>query len=59
MHNRDLSNRKKEQEEESLFKEWMAENSPNLWKEIDIQVQEKQSSKQDELKEICTKMYYN
>ena len=33
----------------------MAENFPNLKKETDIQVQEAQSHKQDELKQIYTK----
>ena len=37
----------------------MAENLPNLAKEMDIQVQEGESPKQDEPKEIHTKTYYN
>ena len=34
-------------------------NSPNLVKEIDIEVQEAQSPKQDEPKEAHTKIYHN
>ena len=35
------------------------ENFPNLAKEIDIQPQETQSPKQDELKEAHTKIHHN
>ena len=42
----------------NLF-EKMTKNFPNLVKEIDIQVQEVQSPKQDEPKEAHTKIYYN
>ena len=37
----------------------MKENFPNLMKEIDIQVQEAQSPKQDEPKEDHTKTHHN
>ena len=39
---------KKEQEIGNLFEKIMNENFPNLEKEIDMQVQEAQSPKQDE-----------
>ena len=37
----------------------MTENFPSLLKDIDIQVQEAQSPKQDELKEAHTKIHHN
>ena len=37
----------------------MAKNFPNLGKETDTEVQDTQSSKQDEPKEIHTKIRYN
>ena len=37
----------------------MTENFPNLRMETDIQIQEVQSPKQDELKETHTKTYHN
>ena len=37
----------------------MSENFPSLKKKTDIQVQEEQSCKQDELKLIYTKTYHN
>ena len=49
---------KKEQEIGNL-KKTMKENLPNLAKEIDIQVQEAQSPKQDGLKEDHTKTHRN
>ena len=36
------------------FKKIMKENFPNLMKEIDVQVKEAQSPKQDELKQAKT-----
>ena len=48
----------KEQEIGNLF-EKMKENFPNLVKEIDMQVQEAQSPKQDEPKEVHTKTHRN
>ena len=47
-----------EQEIKNLFEE-MTENFPNLVKEIDMQVQEAQSPKQDEPKEVHTKTHHN
>ena len=46
-----------EQEIENLFEKIMTENFPNLVKEIDMQVQEAQSPKQDEPKEVHTKIH--
>lgn len=43
---------------ENVFDEIMAKSFPNMKKEIDIQVQESQSSKQDETKETHTKTNY-
>ena len=37
----------------------MKENIPNLMKEIDVQVQEAQSPKQDGCKEAHSKTHYN
>ena len=45
----------REEVTENLFEETMTENFPNLGKETDIQVQEAQSPKEDEFKEIHTK----
>ena len=42
-----------------LFEELITENFPNSVKEIDIKVQEVQSSKQDESKQAYTKTHYN
>ena len=47
----------KEQEIGNLFKNIMKENFPNLVKEIDVQVQEAQSPKQDGCKEAPSKTY--
>ena len=44
----------REQGIENLFEKIMTENFPNLVKKIDIQVQEAQSLKQDELKKRPT-----
>ena len=49
----------KEQGIENLFEKTVKENSPNLVKEIDIQVQEAQSPKQDGHKENHTKAHHN
>ena len=45
-----LEEEEKKQEIEKLFEKVMKENFPNLLKEIDVQVQEAQSPKQDGLK---------
>ena len=45
----------KEQEIQNVFEEIMKENIPNLMKEIDVQVQEAQSPKQDGCKEAHSK----
>ena len=50
---------KEEQEIENLFEKIMKENFPNFVKEIDIQVQEAQSPKQDGHKEDHTKTHHN
>ena len=47
------------QEIENSFEQIMKENFPNLVKEVDIQVQETQSSKQTGPKEEYTKTHYN
>ena len=49
----------KEQEIANLFEKIMKENLPNLVKEIDIQVQEARSPKQDGAKEDHTKTHHN
>ena len=49
----------REQEIENLFEKIITENFPYLVKEIDIQVQEVQSPKQDEPKEAHTKTHCN
>ena len=49
----------KEQEIANLFEKIMKENLPNLVKEIDIQVQEARSPKQDGCKEAHSKKYHN
>ena len=49
---------KKEQEIGNLFEKIMNENFPNLEKEIDMQVQEAQSPKQDGCKEAHFKTYH-
>ena len=51
--------KEEEQEFENLFKKIMKENFPNLVKEIDIQVQEAKSPKQDGPKEDHTKTHHN
>ena len=43
----------------TLFEKIMTENFPNLVKEIDIQVQEVWSPKQNESKEAHSKTYHN
>ena len=48
-----------EQKIENLFERIMKENFPNFVKEIDIQVQEAQSPKQDGHKEDHTKTHHN
>ena len=45
--------------EENLFEEMMTENFFNLRKETDSQVQETESPKQDEPKELQTKTNHN
>ena len=50
---------KREKGAENLFEVIIAENFPNLGKETDIQVQEAESPKQDELKEVHNKTHYN
>ena len=47
----------KEREIKYLFEKIMKENFPNLVKEIDMQVQEAQSPKQDEHKEAHIKAH--
>ena len=47
-----------EQEIKNLFEE-MTENFPNLVKEIDMQVQEAQSPKQDGCKEAHSKTHHS
>ena len=49
----------KEQENRNLFEKIMKENFPNLVKEIDMQVQEAQSPKQDGCKEAHCKTHHN
>ena len=49
----------KEQETENLFEKTMKENLPNVVKEIDMQVQEAQSSKQDGCKEAHFNTHHN
>ena len=49
----------KEQWMENLFVEMMTENSPNLVKVKDTQVQDGQRSKQDGSKEVHNKTHYN
>ena len=49
----------KEQEFGNLFEKVMKENFPNLVKEIDMQVQEAQSPKQDGCKEASSKTHCN
>ena len=54
-----LEGEEKEPESETLFEKIMKENVPNLVKEIDIQVQEAQSPKQDGCKEVHSKKHHN
>ena len=49
----------KEQEIGYVFEKIMKENLPNLVKEIDMQVQEAQSPKQDGCKEAHAKTQHN
>ena len=49
----------KEQEIGNLFEKIMKENFPSLVKEIDRQVQEAQSPKQDGCKEAHSKTHHN
>ena len=49
----------KVQECENLFEKIMKENFPNLVKEVDMQVQETQSPKQDGCKEAHSKTHHN
>ena len=49
----------KEQEIGNLFEKLMKENFPNLVKEIDMQVQEAQSPKQNGHKEAYSKTHHN
>ena len=50
---------KQQQETENTFKQIMKENFPNLAKEVDMQVQEAQSSKEVGFKEEHTKTHHN
>ena len=50
--------KEKAKEAESLFKEIMAENIPNLMRDLDIQVHEAHSSP-NKLKEILSKIHNN
>ena len=54
-----LEGEEEEQETENLFEKIMKENFPNLVKEVDIQVQEAQSLKQDGPKEDHIKTHHN
>ena len=49
----------KKQEIGNLFEKIIQENFPNLVKEIDIEVQEAQSPKQDGCKEVRSKTHHN
>ena len=49
----------KEQEIGNLLEKIMKENFPNLVKEIDLQVQEAESPKQDGCKEAHSKTHHN
>ena len=50
--------RRREKWADSLLEDRVTDNFPNLGKETHIQVQEKQSPKQDEDKQVHTKTYY-
>ena len=50
---------KKEQEIATLFGKIMKENFPELVKEIDMQVQEAQSPKQDGYEDVHTEAHHN
>ena len=54
-----LEGEEKKQEIGNLFEKIMKENFPNLVKEIDMQVQEVQSPKQDGYTEACFKTHHN
>ena len=58
-HYRVLEGEEKEQEIENLSENLIKENFPNLVKEIDMQVQESQSPKQDGYKEAHSKTHHN
>ena len=54
-----LEGEEKEQEVRNLSEKTVKENFPNLVKEIDIQVQEAQSPKQDGCREAHSKTHHN
>ena len=54
-----MSEEEEKQEIENLFEQIMKENFPNLVKEIEIQVQEVESSKKVGYKEKHTKIHHN
>ena len=54
-HNRDPRRRRKRIGDQKVFEEIIAENFPNLRKEIDIWVLEAEGPKQDEPKQTYTK----
>ena len=54
-----LEGEEEEQEVENLFEKIMKENFPSLVKEIDMQVQEAQSTKEVGSKEEHTKTHHN
>ena len=51
--------KEEEQEIKTLFEKLMKENFPNMVKEIDIQVQEAQSPKQEGPREDHAKIHHN
>ena len=51
--------KEEDQEIENLFRKIMKENLPKLVKDIDIQVQEAETPKQDEPKEFHTKAHHS
>ena len=59
MPEREEQEQEMEQKMENLFEQMMKENSPNLVKEIDIQIQEAQSPKEVGPKEECMKTHHN
>ena len=54
-----LEGEERERDIENLFEEIMTEGFPNQVKKIDIQVQEVQSPKQDEPKEVHTETHHS